>query len=254
MKNFISFFKRLKKIIYFPVINTLFPNYCWNCSDVLTEEKIGYCIPCFIEIPYIYEQKHCIKCSSLFFVNSQGFCQNCQDQYHENLYFDQNLSCFSYADKIQELIKVGKYGKRRSVWKLLAKEMVTFLQKINLNNDAVIIPVPISKKRYADRGFNQSAITAKMISQKFNLPYFPRVLKKIKNNHSQVELNQNDRKTNPLDCYRVKAKKNIIQDKTILLVDDVFTTGSTVNECSRVLKESGAFKVIVLTVAKSDFD
>ncbi len=252
MKIFILFFQFVKDFFYFPIVNTLFPNFCWKCDKVLSKNFVAYCEPCFSKIPRIQSQKHCIKCSSIVFIDADGLCSFCRDNFLENVYYSRNISCFSYyEEEIQKMITTAKYSKRKSIWKLLAHEMINFLKTNPIGNDYIIIPVPISKKRYYERGFNQSLILAQEISKNLSLLLYTNVLIKIKDNRRQTNLKLEERKKNPLDCYQVK-NSGIIENKNILLIDDVFTTGSTVNECSRLLKQNGVNKIISMTIAKTD--
>jgi ComF family protein len=170
-----------------------------------------------------------------------------------NAYFDKNISCFHYNDEIQKLIIAGKFQSIRSIWKVLAKRMVDVYKKLPHDNRLLIIPVPISKKRYRKRGFNQSNILSTCLAKETNIKIAKNVLIKSSDNQSQSTLTLEKRKTNPLGCYRVN-NKNLIDKKHILLIDDVFTTGSTVNECSRILKANGALLVISFTIAKTNMD
>ena len=249
MDNFIIFFKRFYKAL----LNTFFPNICWECHKILLGDRVGYCDDCFKKVPRIKNQTHCIQCSSLYFVDRKGLCLSCRDNFHETLYFDYHLSSFSYEEEIKALILAGKFGGRRSVWTFLANEMYDLIKNSDNNSKPLIIPVPISRKRHRERGFNQAKLLATKLSALSNIPLNNNILIKIRNNQKQSQKSQLERKDNPKDCYQVVNQKEIM-DKTILLLDDVFTTGSTANECSKVLKEGCAQKVIVLTVAKRDFD
>ena len=113
----------------------------------------------------------------------------------------------------------------------------------------IIIPVPISKKRYKQRGYNQSAILAKDLARELKAEYLENILVKIKDNAAQSSLNQDEREANVQGAYKVVNKQKIF-DKKILIIDDVFTTGATLNECSRVLKAAGAGNIGVFTIAK----
>lgn len=117
-------------------------------------------------------------------------------------------------------------------------------------NYDIIIPVPISKNRKSKRGYNQTELISSKIAKYIqNLIYEPDVLKKVKNIVPQSTLTKQERQNNVNNAYIVVSKEKI-QGKSLILLDDVFTTGSTVNECSKVLKEAGARNIDVLTIAK----
>ncbi len=123
------------------------------------------------------------------------------------------------------------------------------LTKINeFKNIDYISYVPMHKSKPKLRGFNQNFLLAKGLSKKLNIPLGKNILLKIKDTKSQSSLNKRDRLLNLKDAFEVSNKAEI-KSKNILLIDDIFTTGSTVSECARCLKTAGANKVYVLTVA-----
>ena len=113
----------------------------------------------------------------------------------------------------------------------------------------IIISVPISKKRFKHRGYNQSLLYAKSIANENNIQIECNVITKIKNNNTQSALNKEQREENVQGVYKVINKEKII-NKKILLIDDIYTTGSTLNECSKALIQAGASYVDVFTIAK----
>ena len=118
-----------------------------------------------------------------------------------------------------------------------------------LNNYDIIISVPISKKRLKERGYNQSELIAKEISKKIQIQYKKNILLKTRNTVAQSTLNKEQREENARGIYEIRDVQKIY-NKKILLVDDIYTTGSTVNECGRILKESNPQKIGILTLAK----
>ena len=114
-----------------------------------------------------------------------------------------------------------------------------------------IIPVPLHKYRYRERGYNQAYLILKELSKlEKNIIIKNNIIKKTENIKPQSTLNKAERKDNIRGVYEIINKENKIEDRKILIFDDVFTTGSTTNECSRVLKEHKVKKVGVLTIAK----
>ena len=113
----------------------------------------------------------------------------------------------------------------------------------------IILPVPISKKRYNQRGYNQTELIAREISKRANIELVTNCLYKEKNNVPQSTLNKEDRIENVKNAYIIKNSK-IIKDKRVIIFDDIYTTGSTVNECSKLLKQNNVKKILVMTIAK----
>ncbi len=250
MNNLRDLFRFLANYFYHPILSLLYPNFCKNCLVSLGVDELILCETCLLELPKLRDEKHCKFCSSLEFLDMDSICTNCQYGFREIHHFERNISIFIYEDLIQEIIIAGKFGKRPSVWQFLGREMARTLQT-DIQSNSMIIPVPISKKRLMERGFNQSTLLAKEISELLSVDYSVKTLIKIKDNNRQVHLSQEERIVNPMGCYRVRYPE-LIKDKIIYLVDDVYTTGSTVNECSRVLKEAGAGPIYSITVAKRD--
>ena len=112
----------------------------------------------------------------------------------------------------------------------------------------IIGAVPIHKKRINERGYNQSELIAREIAKSIPNLEYKKILIKIKNNQRQSELKKEDRLENVKNVYKIQNRQ-IIQNKKIILFDDIYTTGNTVNECSRVLKENGAKEILILTLA-----
>ena len=113
----------------------------------------------------------------------------------------------------------------------------------------IIIPVPIHNKRKWKRGYNQSSLIAKKVSKKLDIMYEENCLKKIINTAPQSKMNKEARSRNAKDVYIVKNEQKII-NKNVLIFDDIYTTGATANECKKILKQHGANKVGIITIAK----
>ena len=136
-------------------------------------------------------------------------------------------------------------------FKIKIKEIILKNEKICglLKKYDIIIPVPIHKKRKAQRGYNQTQLIASKISKYLKIKLCDDVLIKSKNTIAQSKLNKNKRKQNIKGAFKILNSEKI-QGKNILLFDDIYTTGSTVNECSKILTRAGAKRIGVLTIAK----
>ena len=130
--------------------------------------------------------------------------------------------------------------------------------RIILNNEKIcsilksydiIGAVPIHKKRKAERGYNQSELIAKEIARNIKEIQYGNFLKKIRNNEKQSTLDKEERAENVKNVYEIQ-NKDIIFNKKVIVLDDIYTTGSTVNECSRILKENEAKEILILSIAK----
>ena len=169
----------------------------------------------------------------------------------ERWYFEVHRTCALYEGALKEAIHRFKYG---GVFPLVGV-FGDLLQPVfqNLTQDYpvdVMVPVPLHIRRLRERGFNQALLLVKELSKRTGIPYEERALKKIKDTPVQIALKKWERRKNLTRAFQVKDKE-AIQGKAVVLVDDVYTTGATVNECSRALLRAGAKQVAVLTVARA---
>ncbi|OGY45004.1 MAG: hypothetical protein A3A24_03150 [Candidatus Buchananbacteria bacterium RIFCSPLOWO2_01_FULL_46_12] len=194
------------------------------------------------------------------------FCQQCFDQIQINRGTDDHvLKLPGFLDQIwavsdyrqENLTKVLHQFKYRFVVALgevLGQLLVNFLkpkveeQKLSFD---VVVPVPLAKRRLKKRGFNQSEVMARFLNRNFGWPVRTDLIFRIRHHQPQVGLHAEARRQNVKGIFKTQ-NNYLIQGKTILLVDDVVTTGSTLSECAKVLKQAGAKFVFGLVVAKAD--
>ena len=168
----------------------------------------------------------------------------------ENRYFNELMYLFNYEGLIRKLILEYKFNEKSFLYKMIADIFIKN-EKIfeNIKKYDTIIPVPISRKRFTERGYNQCELIAKELAKKVNLELLNNCLIKTKNIIEQSKLSKEERTKNIQNVYKLK-NKNLILNKKILLLDDIYTTGSTVNECSKILRQGEPEKIGVLVIAK----
>lgn len=198
-------------------------------------------------------------CGFCGIILSKGYvCEECYNtiqarqnliQIQKDVYYNKLICIYEYTGKVKEKIIQFKFYNKKYLYRTFSECICRKMEKINLEYD-VIIPVPIHRKRYMQRGYNQSELLAMGISKICKVKIYRNLLVKNKDTLPQSSLNKDRRKTNVTGTYSINNKE-VIKNKKILLVDDIYTTGATVNECSKILKESGAKEVIVLTLAKA---
>lgn len=173
-----------------------------------------------------------------------------EDYKNTSSFFDEHIYLFQYSGEIRNMILNYKFREKSYIYSTFV-ELIKNNKKIcaQIKKYDIIMPVPISKKRLNTRGYNQSALIARKIAKMLNMCYEENILVKIKDNKPQSEMGQEKRKSNVKDVYTIKNKEKIYQKK-ILLIDDIFTTGNTVNECAKVLIENFASSVGIFTIAK----
>ena len=157
---------------------------------------------------------------------------------------------WQFSDRVQAIIHHFKYNHRT----YLAKKIATFMAEkmkslTNVVDIDLLIPVPLHKKRLKNRGYNQSHLLCQSISSYTSIPLDVSSLIRIKNTKSQTKLNMEQRMENVAGAFQVTNRTKIV-GKKILLVDDVITTGSTINACAEQLAVNGAQKIYALSAAK----
>ncbi len=130
----------------------------------------------------------------------------------------------------------------------LARQMTGFIQSLNLNVD-MLIPVPLGKKRLRERGYNQVALVARPLAYELGLQYAPQGLWKSRETRSQVGLNVSQRRENVSKAYQADGK--VVKRRSVLLMDDVATTGSTIQSSAEALLSAGALEVYAVTIARA---
>lgn len=221
------------------ILDILFPKFCVNCG--LEGDYLCYDCLSLIEIA---DRQYCPFCNK----RTLKACPKCK----KNL---SGLFCAAPYQNfiIKKLIRQFKYDPLvKDLSKILAKLIVIHLfnsHKISFFNDFVLVPVPLFRKKMKQRGFNQSEEIAKELSRIFKIPILKDALLKIKNTASQVDLEKEERQENIKGAFSC-INTEIIKGRKVALVDDVYTTGETMEECAKTLKESGAKEVWGIAVAK----
>lgn len=230
----------LKKI-WEKIKDYVFPVHClgceeegiWLCSNCKKKIDITGCFYC----PICHKQSDLGKC-----------CEECKQESS----LDSHIAISKYDENnlIGKVIQTLKYSYAEDVSKAIEDIIKDFLNT-NYNifsNIDLIVPVPLHKKRYVQRGFNQSDIIANLVFKNLDKKK-ENILERIRHTGQQAKLKREERLKNLSGAF--KLKNNIdLKNKNILLVDDVFTTGSTLQECAKVLKDSGVSRVVGFSVAR----
>ena len=232
------------------LINLLYPAVCRGCYKKLDAFGRNICDDCARQIKQRLPP-FCVKCGRQLKGDPELIVM-CRDCMEDEPYFDREWSACSYDGLLKTLIHDFKYKKITSLSKDFTGLIVNFMKKYNAAPDCqMIISIPMHPGRLFRREINHSDILAKDLGKSLGIPYSVNTLKKIKNTPTQSKLKRRERIKNLRSSFSLK-NSSYIRDKNILLVDDLFTTGSTVNECSRLLKNSGAKHIEVITLARGD--
>ncbi len=233
----------------FRVIGSLFyPALCAVCDDsVATGEYL--CASCRAKAPRL-NPPFCAKCSEAFpgAITSAFSCANCA---HRTLHFEAAVAVYRSRGIVRKLLHQFKYGQQRHLKHPLALWLSETLDDARLRDrrfDA-IVPVPLHAARERERGFNQAELLAELLSGTAGIPLHG-ALERIRYTTTQTAYDRSERMANLRNAFRLR--KNVdVRGWRVLLIDDVLTTGSTLSECARVLKQGGAISVYAATAARA---
>lgn len=237
------------------VLDFIYPE---NISCILCNKPIkkintySLCKDCFKELNFI--QDGCIKCGKPIIYHSLEKLDICGCSYcfNKSFYFDKAISCIEYSDISKSMILGFKYKNKTYMAKYISNIMKEKLDLENIKFDYITF-VPLHKKRMRKRGFNQSEKIAKELGKMIDIPILDCIYRKS-NTNRLYNLNRKERKIELKNAFLVKENINYVNGKNILLIDDIFTTGSTVNEISKLLKLNNVNKIFVMTLLTKSND
>ena len=235
----IRIIKKAMKEITKQIIELLFPRRCALCDDVLpvvgADWKGSYiCQKCKKNLQVVKEPV-CKKCGKPLENERAEYCMDCGRKKHA---YTQGKAVFVYQGAIQSSLYRFKYLNRREYADFYADWAVMRYEKwIRQKNVQLIVPVPLHKNRQKKRGYNQAELFARALGTRLNIPVCTNLLVRERNTVPQKELNDTERKHNLKNAFKIT--QNIVQLSCILLVDDIYTTGSTMDAIATVLKRAG---------------
>ncbi len=230
--------------------NLLFPNCCVFCRKYL-EKGSCICESCMNKLEII-DGLFCNRCGAPLpndLLLNEKSCNQCTDLIFS---YSKNESLGIFTGKFRELIHLYKFNKRRSLFRFFSDLTVRYKKTYILDHD-ILIPMPLTRSRYSERGFNQSHLIAKEISKEVPIKFFGDIV--IRRGRSKPQSSvpaRNKRLLNVTDKFIVRKKRRShIADRNILLFDDVLTTGATASVCARALYKEGVQNVDVLTLGRA---
>lgn len=230
------------------LISLFYPPVCAGCgTDVNGDQRV--CVECEPKLARIVPP-FCAKCSEPFSGAFSGpfDCANCA---HRELHFDAAVSAFRSRGIVRKIILDFKYGSQEHLRHVVAAWLFAAMEDERLRRRTfdVIVPVPLHPTRQRERGFNQAVLLAHLLGKRMSIDVRP-VLDRLRYTTTQTAFDRAERMENLRGAFGLR-KKTDVRELRVLLVDDVLTTGSTLSECSRVLKEGGANCVYAITAARA---
>lgn len=222
-------------------------NTCFICEAY--DESIGdkyICPDCEKRIKKLLPPL-CVKCSKPIDYNSpNNLCRECAGS---KRHFEISRAPYAYEGLIKKAIYSYKYYNKPYFYKFFGNCLVNYMKSNNYTGFDCIVPVPLHPSKMRKRGYNQSELLARHISEKLSIPYVD-ALKRTKKTLKQSVQSKEGRRKNLKDAFAVKSSAKKVINSSVLLVDDIYTTGTTADECSKALVKYGAGKVYVITIAR----
>lgn len=185
-----------------------------------------------------------MKCGKQLDNETDELCSDCS---RRNRSFERGFSAFPYTDALRKSIYSFKYNNRREYAAFYAKSIVDlYREQIERIGPYAFIPVPLHISKYRKRGYNQAELVAAELSRITGIPLDTGTLKRIRKTRPQKELDDEQRNKNISNAFQLS--KNVVKYRKVILIDDIYTTGTTINECAKELKKSGIDKVFFITV------
>jgi len=224
---------------YYGLSDLLLPPCCVRCG----RPEVWLCEPCAEALPLIAAQL-CPRCGRP--VTTPGLCAICRK---DPLLVNPIRSAFLFEDEIRELIHALKYRGGRAVAAALGGPMARAWEAYGMRGE-LLIPVPLHPRRERKRGYNQALLLAQALSRHVGVPVAPHVLRRVRNTVSQTHLDLEGRRRNVADAFAVAAGLQL-EAYRVTLVDDVATTGATLNACAQALLQAKARAVEAFTLARA---
>jgi len=229
-------------------VSLFYPPVCEGCGTSVDSGRY-LCVECQERAPRIVAP-FCQKCAEPFFgaITGSFACGNCANQI---LHFDAAVAGYRARGIVRRLIHEFKYHQRIYLRHVVGDWLAAVLDdpRITPEQFDVIVAVPLHPAKQRERGFNQAALLATSLGKRTKLPVEP-ALQRVRYTNTQTAFDRAERLENLRDAFRLRRGRNV-RGLRVLLVDDVLTTGSTLSECARVLKDAGASSVYAATAARA---
>lgn len=215
-----------------PIKDFFFLNTCFHCGNYLTEDENRICARCWSSLTPV------LRDDFTFASNMERFREGgIIDDFFPLYYFEKGKALQSLAHSL-------KYEEITSFGRELGERIGIVLQRAGISADA-LVPVPLNKRKQRERGYNQSEFIAEGIYRVTGIPVLSQAVQRIKYTVTQTQLNAEQRRENIADAFKVNERmKKSISNSVLIIVDDIVTTGSTIQEVGKVLKEAGAKTII----------
>ncbi len=227
------------------VLDVLFPPRCAICDEVISVSARGICPRCRGRLSYV-EKPVCYKCGKEVMSVEEEYCPDCGRKERD---FIKGFPVFNYISPVSDSIMKLKYGGRQEYASFFVEEIYRVhgkeLDKLGIE---AIVPIPIHKKKYISRGYNQAELIADVLGKCMHVKVRNDILKRCEDTPPQKQLSDTEREINMSRAFTATEMRGELPE-TILLVDDIYTTGATVQACTKACMEKGIKMVYYTSVA-----
>lgn len=228
------------------LVDLLYPPLCLHCANTVEQRDASFCASCQSLLELIHPDERCPHCFSPQYHVENKLCLHCKQRYPV---LNHIAAAFDYIGPAATLVKKMKYSNQPHLAKGAAGYMVAQFLQLNWSLPDMIIPIPMPLTHWIERGYNQSELLAQHFSNIIGCPV-QNALERRSGDYSQAGLTLEQRKALNSDKFYLKNNVNIT-DKTILLIDDVMTSGSTMRQCAEVLFDAYASSIYGLTLCRA---
>lgn len=235
--------KRVAAKLAKTAVQLLYPLHCPVCDRIVIPFGEKICLECIPKLKYIAPPR-CLKCGKHLGDENREYCHDCSRGTHR---YVQGRALYEYQSVRSGIYRL-KYGSRREYADFYGEEIARYLMDFicRVQPDA-LIPIPLHTRRLRRRGYNQAKLLADAIGKYTGIPVCDKMLVRVKNTTPLKRLNPQERQNNLKKAFHMVG--NDVKLKTIILIDDIYTTGSTMDEASAVLLSGGVERVYCITLA-----
>ncbi|MBR3603623.1 MAG: ComF family protein [Elusimicrobiaceae bacterium] len=242
-----NFLTNLKEIL----LHVLLPNTCYACCrDLAYRDTSALCPSCLANIKTV-GNLYCLRCGKPL-PDGGAHCYQCRGSKTHRFKCSLIRSAVLFGPEVRELVHAFKYADQAYLSDFLADIMLAHYSKYSeLSTAQLLVPVPLYHKKAQSRGYNQAELLASALGKKLKVSVGCQILKRVRNTPSQTKLGREDRLKNMCGAFAC-VRPEQVKGKVILLIDDVATTGATLEGCAEALKKAGAKKVMAYTFAREN--
>lgn len=225
-------------------IELIYPPFCALCDETLNHGSQDIlCDACKVTYPVLSEDL-CVICSKPLQDKSKERCLDCRKRAH---FYEEGKALWVYDEDVKAAIKAYKYHNRREIGLLFAKGLARYYNNHMDWPIDLVVPVPLHPKKLRQRGFSQTRLMAEGFCRETGSRLAISALSRVAQTEAQEGLSDKDRIKNVIDAF--EGKPSVVKGKNVLLIDDVYTTGATIDGCAKALIDAGAIDIYFMTVA-----